>query len=94
MTKERRFVRAIAGPKNSVIYFTDEGHRFQYVGGTRTWRNQNPGNMVVGKVSRRNGLVGTAGRFAVFPGYETGHTAHRRVAVSRALLLFHRQRFL
>jgi hypothetical protein len=75
MMETRRFVRAIAGPKNSVIYFTDEGHRFQFVGGKRTWRNQNPGNMVVGKVSRRNGLIGTAGGFAVFPSYEVGHAA-------------------
>jgi hypothetical protein len=75
MTAERRFVRTIAGPKNSVIYFTDEGHRFQFVGGARNWRNQNPGNMVVGKVSRRNGLIGTAGGFAVFPSYEVGHAA-------------------
>ncbi len=71
----RRFVHANEGPKHSVVYSTPEGHRFQFIGGTRTWRNQNPGNMVVGKVSRRNGLIGAAGGFAVFPSYDVGHAA-------------------
>ena len=26
--------------------------------GSRPWRNQNPGNLVVGKISRRNGAIG------------------------------------
>ena len=70
-----RFVRAESGPKDSVIYFNDDGKLFIYSGGDRNWRNQNPGNLVPGNVSARNGAIGKAGRFAVFPTKEAGHTA-------------------
>jgi len=67
-----RFVKAIPGPKNSVIYIDESGQQSQFSGGTRTWRNQNPGNLVPGGVSRRNNQIGKAGGFAVFPDYQTG----------------------
>lgn len=70
-----RFVKAEPGPRNSVIYTDDEGKRFMYSGGDRTWRNQNPGDLVPGEVSKRNQQIGTAGGFAVFPDYMTGHKA-------------------
>src|SRR5882672_3348113 len=70
-----RFVKALAGPKNTVIYIDDSAQKVRFSGGTRTWRNQNPGNLVPGQVSRRNNQIGKAGGFAIFPDYETGHTA-------------------
>ena len=60
-----RYTKAEAGPNDSVIYFSDDGKRFQFSGGSRAWRNQNPGNLVSGLVSKRNGSIGKAGRFAV-----------------------------
>ncbi len=45
-----RFVRAGPGPKDSVIYETDDGRKFCFSKGTRTWRNNNPGNLVVGAI--------------------------------------------
>lgn len=69
------FVRAIEGTKKTVIYFTKEGHRYEYSGGTWAWRNNNPGNMHVGKVTKRNGYIGKAGGFAIFSSYEQGHVA-------------------
>lgn len=71
-----RFVEAFSGPGASVTYVDENGFHVLYSGGTRTWRNNNPGNLRPGSVSRRNGQIGAAGRFAVFPNYETGHAAH------------------
>jgi len=70
-----RFIKAESGPKESVIYIDDSGKRFQYSGGDRNWRNNNPGNLKPGDVSKRNGQIGSAGGFAVFPDAETGHVA-------------------
>lgn len=70
-----RYIKAEKGPGSSVIYYDDKGKRWIFEGGTRTWRNQNPGNMVVGYYSRNNGMIGRAGGFAVFPDYSTGHNA-------------------
>lgn len=70
-----RFVRADAGPEHGVIYTDDTGKRFHFAGGARSWRNHNPGNLVPGEVSKRNGQIGTAGGFAVFPDEESGHRA-------------------
>lgn len=70
-----RYVKAEAGPNRSVIYTDSDGKKWKFEGGSRPWRNQNPGNLVLGKVSQRNGAIGKADRFAVFPDYETGHRA-------------------
>lgn len=43
--------------------------------GSRAWRNNNPGNIEYGDFARSHGAVGTDGRFAVFPDYETGRQA-------------------
>jgi len=43
--------------------------------GARNWRNNNPGNIEYGPFAKRMGAIGTDGRFAVFPDYETGRKA-------------------
>lgn len=43
--------------------------------GDLNFRNNNPGNMEYGDLAKRYGAVGTDGRFAVFPDYETGRKA-------------------
>lgn len=70
-----KYLKAEPGPKNSVIYFDDKGKKWIFEKGSRAWRNQNPGNIVVGKRSRDNGMIGKAGGFAVFPDYTIGHRA-------------------
>ncbi len=70
-----KYVKAEPGPGRSVIYTDADGKRWKFGGGSRPWRNQNPGNLVVGNVSKRNGTIGKAGGFAAFPDYETGHGA-------------------
>jgi RHS repeat-associated protein len=46
--------------------------------GTPSWRNNNPGNLEMTPLSKKNGAIGRAGkggRWAVFPNYETGREA-------------------
>ncbi len=69
------FIKAEQGPGSSVFYYDDKGKKWIAEKGSRAWRNSNPGNMVKGKVSLRNNLIGMAGGFAVFPDYQTGHKA-------------------
>lgn len=68
-----KYIKAESGSKNTVIYTDDHGKQWVHSGGTRTWRNNNPGNLVVGNISKDNNAIGKAGGFAVFPDYESGH---------------------
>lgn len=43
--------------------------------GTRSWRNNNPGNIEYGPFAKSQGAVGSDGRFAVFSSYEEGRAA-------------------
>lgn len=43
--------------------------------GTRNWRNNNPGNIEYGDFAKRNGAIGTDGRFAIFPDMNVGRGA-------------------
>lgn len=70
-----KFINAIEGPKNTVIYTDSSGALWEYRGGDRNWRNNNPGNVVPGEVSKRNGAIGKAAGFSAFPTYEEGHKA-------------------
>ncbi len=53
---------------------------------TRSWRNNNPGNLLIGEFARLNGAIGDAGhirkrpdlKFAVFPDYITGRNAQAK----------------
>lgn len=70
-----KYIKAESGSKNTVIYTDNEKNQFEYSGGSRTWRNNNPGNLVSASISKRNGEIGKAGGFAVFPDYKSGHAA-------------------
>ncbi len=67
--------RATAAGKRDVVYTHADGRQYRRTGGTRAWRNQNPGNIRYSEFSRRMGAIGTAGGFAVFPDEETGMRA-------------------
>ncbi len=58
-----------------VIYTDASGGGIRRTGGSRAWRNQNPGNIRDSKFARRMGAIGAAGGFAVFPDAETGARA-------------------
>ena len=60
-----------------IVYYRTDGSSAIFLGGKRTWRNNNPGNLGYGngKLMRQLGAIGKAGGFAVFPDYETGRKA-------------------
>lgn len=58
-----------------VIYTNPDGTQHRRTGGSRAWRNNNPGNIRYSEFSRRAGAIGSAGGFAVFPDEETGMAA-------------------
>lgn len=60
---------------SAVVYTADDGRRLVREGGSRSWRNNNPGNMRYTEFSRDKGAIGTAGKFAVFPSVEIGRAA-------------------
>lgn len=63
------FVKAEANGIN-VVYYRADGTGVERSGGSRSWRNNNPGNI-------RNATyqIGSAGGFAIFDSYETGYNA-------------------
>lgn len=71
-------VRAIESGKD-VIFVAVDGQEYKHVGGTRAWRNNNPGNIRMSDFSKRMGAIGSAGGFAVFPDEQTGATAVKQL---------------
>jgi hypothetical protein len=70
---DNKYVSARDGKNNSVIYKTAEGTEFLHSGGTRAWRNNNPGNLIG---SEKSGLsIGKGGRFAAFASHQDGVAA-------------------
>lgn len=57
---------------NAVIYVNKNGEKLQHIGGSRTWRNNNPGAI---RSTTKYGAIGSAGGFAVFPDEATGMQA-------------------
>jgi hypothetical protein len=56
-------------------YQNTDGSIESRTGGTLAWRNNNPGNMEYGDFARSKGAIGSDGRFAVFPDYQSGRAA-------------------
>lgn len=48
-------------------------------GGSRSWRNNNPGNIEYGPYARSMGATGSDGRFAIFPDYQSGRSAQEKL---------------
>lgn len=46
-----RYIKVIDGPGTSVTYIEENGYHVIYSGGSRAWRNNNPGNLREGVVS-------------------------------------------
>ena len=67
------YVKAEEGLENSVIYYDEDGNQLirhwkRYKGqpvdqaSTRSWRNNNPGNLVYNKLNKERGAIGKAGK--------------------------------
>ncbi len=64
--------------KVDVIYTRADGSQYLQKGGTRVWRNNNPGALEF-SYQKDSGIIGRAYRFAVFPDEETGMKELNRV---------------
>lgn len=65
---------------NDIVYFGKNGeevvkHRPSTTETSRSWANNNPGNIEYGTFAKNHGAIGTDGRFAVFPSVEAGFDA-------------------
>lgn len=58
-----------------VVYHLANGDEVVRRGGTRAWRNNNPGCIRPGSIANAHGAIGSAGGFAVFPDEESGMAA-------------------
>jgi hypothetical protein len=62
--------------KSTDVVFTDEvGKLFVRKGGSRAWRNNNPGNLRHYAFAQQQGAIGEAGGFAVFADLGAGRSA-------------------
>lgn len=73
----QQFMRVISVNENryDVIYVCDNGLTIRRSGGSRAWRNNNPGCIRYSDFARQMGALGSAGGFAVFPDEQTGMNA-------------------
>lgn len=58
-----------------VVYTFSDGNKLKRSGGTRAWRNNNPGCIRYSNFAIEQGAIGKAGGFAVFPDQQTGKNA-------------------
>ena len=75
-------VKATAPSQNVREYVRADGTRYQHIGGSLAWRNNNEGNVGAGDFSNRHGAIGSDGIRAIFPTPEIGRKAKEQ-------LLFH-----
>lgn len=78
-----QITKAYAGPNDSVIYEYEDGRREIRFGGSRPWRNNNPGDVVANNI-QWNGKVGSAGGFVIFNDPEAGRRVTRIILSNRA----------
>ncbi len=71
---------------NDVIVVGADGQKYKRSGGTRAWRNNNPGNIRPGKFTRSVGAIGSAGGFAVFPDEQTGMQAIKKLLLTSSYI--------
>lgn len=73
------------------IYCQDSNVGFYYLGGSLSWRNNNPGNIEYGKFGKANGAIGknkvilddgSIQYFSIFPTFETGFNAMEKLILS------------
>ncbi|MEL6792428.1 MAG: TIGR02594 family protein, partial [Pseudomonadota bacterium] len=69
------FVAARAAAKLVRVFVDEAGREIARVGGSRAWRNNNPGNIRKGDFAANQGAVGDDGQFAIFPTEAAGQAA-------------------
>ena len=78
-----KYIKAYQGDnRRIVIYKTTDGKKYVKEGGTRTWRNNNPGNLKYSKWknAKRDGAIGRdKDGFGIFPDIKTGTEAQYKL---------------
>lgn len=69
--------------KRTLIFINDRGQKIKRVGGTISWRNNNPGNIRTSSFTKKNGEIGQAGGFAIFQSLEIGMNAIKKLLRSK-----------
>ena len=81
---EPTYISAFPGIGTTRMFVGNDGNIYEASGGSRAWRNNNPGNLQDGSFARDNGAIGSDGRFAIFPDTETGFNAMTNLLSSSA----------
>lgn len=90
-------VVSAAESRYDVIYTRANGNQFRRSGGTRAWRNNNPGCLRYSDFTVSMGAIGFAGGFAVFPDEHTGmraihallkSDAYKNLTISQAIFKY------
>ncbi|WP_027668324.1 TIGR02594 family protein [Rhizobium leguminosarum] len=81
-----QFVHARMTAPKTIVYVDAEGRKEVREGGSRAWRNCNPGNIRKGDFSINAGAIGDDGSFAIFPAEATGMAAIITLFKSRAYI--------
>src|SRR3990170_6396089 len=77
-----KFSNVIFFDKNLTLAESSNGVFLLY-GGTLAWRNNNPGNIKWGEFAKKYGAIGKgAGGHAIFPTYEIGRNAQKKLLFS------------
>lgn len=78
--------RLISTNPKQIEYTTADGKKYIKKGGTPAWRNNNPGNIKYcnGRCINDKYAIGTDGTFAVFPNFESGINAVKRLLRSNS----------
>jgi uncharacterized protein (TIGR02594 family) len=70
-----RFVQARKIAAKTILYVDAQGRQLAKEGGSRSWRNNNPGNIRKGNFATISGAIGDDGAFAIFPVHKLGFDA-------------------
>lgn len=66
--------------KTNRDYYDEQGNKLVRVGGSRSWRNSNPGNLKNYPIAKENGSIGCdKSNFAIFPDEQTGQRARKKL---------------
>ncbi len=69
---QKSFIAARVPAPKTVVYVANDGSEVVREGGSRAWRNNNPGNIQKGSFANANGAIGGDARFAIFPDESVG----------------------
>lgn len=72
--------KVISFTETEIICETDDGKKVKRVGGTLSWRHNNPGNLIFTKFSRDHGAITKGLRnLSIFPTFWHGDIAQRQL---------------